>query len=69
MPARLIIDSNEAADKLAKEVGELNNNTPSLVTLDDTSAIARYRLEEKNITVDKQICEINASTEITKIIT
>ena len=38
---------NEAADKLAKEARDLNNNTTSLITLDEANAIARYRLEKK----------------------
>ena len=41
------IEDNEEAVKLAKEARDWNNNTTSLVTLDDGNDIARYRLKEK----------------------
>ena len=69
MPACVGIDGNETADKLAKEASDLNNNTTSLVTLDDANVIAHLTLKEKTIKVNQQICEIDANREITKTIT
>ena len=47
IPAHSGIDDNETAHKLAKEVRDLNNNTTSLITLDDSNAIDCFRLKEK----------------------
>ena len=69
MPAYVRIDGNETAEKLAKEANDLNNNTTSLVTLDDANVTARLRLKGKTIRVNQQICEIDANREITKTIT
>ena len=41
--AQVEIGGNKAAVKLAKEGRFLNNNTTSLVELDDTNAIAYYQ--------------------------
>ena len=58
------IDDNEAADKLSKMARDLNNNTTSLVTLDDANVIALYWLKEKTIRVNQQISESDANREI-----
>ena len=64
IPAHISVDWNEAADKLFKEARDLNNNTKSLVMLDDANAIAYYRLKGKTVMEDHQICEIDANREL-----
>ncbi|GFY56003.1 hypothetical protein TNIN_160841 [Trichonephila inaurata madagascariensis] len=68
MPAYVEIEGNEATDELVKEARDLNNSK-SHVTLDDANAITRYRLKEKTIKVNQQLCEIDSHREIPKTIT
>ena len=63
MPAHAEIDDNEAANKLAKEARDLNNNTISLFTLEDAIAIASYRFKENTIRVDQKIYKIDVNRE------
>ena len=45
--AHVIVDGNEAADKLLKEARDLNNNTISLVALNDANATAFIDIKRK----------------------
>ncbi|GFX75919.1 hypothetical protein TNCV_2238911 [Trichonephila clavipes] len=52
MPAHIGIEGNEAADELAKEARDLNNNnSKSHTTIDDAYTIVVYRLKQKTIKI------------------
>ncbi|GFU93052.1 RNase H domain-containing protein [Trichonephila clavipes] len=62
------ITGNENVDKLAKEARNLNNDNFVNVTLLDANVVPNFKLREKSIPVNHQICNKRGERLITKAI-
>ncbi|GFT14554.1 RNase H domain-containing protein [Trichonephila clavipes] len=59
---------NQSADRLAKEARNLNYYRFVNITLLDANAVANFKLREKSIPVNHQICDISGDRLTTKAI-
>ncbi|GFX15429.1 RNase H domain-containing protein [Trichonephila clavipes] len=55
-------------DKMVKEARNLNNDKFVNITLLDANSVANFKLREKSISVNHQICNISGDRLITKTI-